>query len=381
MLAYANSGFYDDTLFHRVIPGFMVQGGGFTSGLVKSTPTFDPIVLESTNGLSNTRGTIAMARTGDPDSATSQFFVNLVDNTFLDYSNSTNPGYAVFGEVISGLSVIDSIATTGTTTVGGYSDVPVTDITISTMQQTLTSSNLTKDGILTVSGLEVDAQWDYSLDNGVSWSVGTGDSLMVPVGSYNAGAIQVRQTDTAGNMSENVGQLDGALTVYLHQMIKVSGTNYLNNISLHYIQDTGDKVGSMVAKNGSITISQSLGFDAVKLSDSSAFTSDIKIGDAIDILRHIVDIKTLDPTSSQFHAADVNNDGTVTISDAIDVLRHIVDIKKIDTFDLIDDQGSRITQLDENSSDGIPEWTLVANGDVDLSGSFAEDYVVAVDMV
>ncbi|MBT4668248.1 MAG: hypothetical protein HOC17_01755, partial [Candidatus Ruthia sp.] len=135
ILDYVNSDFYDDTLFHRVIPDFMVQGGGFTTGMVNS-PTNDPIILESDNGLSNLRGAIAMARTSTPDSATSQFFINLVDNSFLDYQSVSNPGYAVFGEVVSGLSVIDSIAQVSTTTVGGYQNVPLTDVVISSFQQT-----------------------------------------------------------------------------------------------------------------------------------------------------------------------------------------------------------------------------------------------------
>ena len=106
----------------------MVQGGGLTTGLVSKTPTYDAIVLESNNGLSNLRGSIAMARTSVADSATTQFFVNQVDNTFLDYSSAASPGYAVFGKVMSGLSVIDSIAQMPTTTVGPYSDVPKTGI-------------------------------------------------------------------------------------------------------------------------------------------------------------------------------------------------------------------------------------------------------------
>lgn len=113
-LVYVDEGFYDGdegkgaTLFHRVIPEFMAQGGGeLFDGSLKTT--HDPITLESQNGRSNTRGTIAMARTNVADSATSQFFVNVVDNTFLDYQNAGNPGYAVFGDVIEGMDVIDDI--------------------------------------------------------------------------------------------------------------------------------------------------------------------------------------------------------------------------------------------------------------------------------
>ena len=213
MLAYANGNFYDNTLFHRVIAGFMVQGGGLTSGLVNIAPTYNPIVLESNNGLSNLRGTVAMARTNVADSATAQFFVNLVDNAFLNYSSSANPGYAVFGKVVSGMSVIDSIAQVPTKTAGNYQNVPVTDVTITSAQQTLAGSSITNAGTLAVSGLEVGAQWDYSLDSGSTWIAGTGNSFIVPVGNYAASAIQVRQTDAAGNVSAGTGKLTSALVV------------------------------------------------------------------------------------------------------------------------------------------------------------------------
>ena len=106
-MAYVNENYYDGTIFHRVISGFMIQGGGFTSDM-KQKPTKAPIVNEGKNGLLNTRGTLAMARTNDPNSATSQFFINTVDNQFLN-ANGRNPGYAVFGQVIDGMDVVDVI--------------------------------------------------------------------------------------------------------------------------------------------------------------------------------------------------------------------------------------------------------------------------------
>ncbi len=132
-LAYVSAGFYKDTLFHRVIPGFVIQAGGFNSGMVQKTDLNAPIALESDNGLSNLRGTVAMARTSAPDSATSQFFINLVDNLSLDYRSAASPGYAVFGRVISGLDVADAIAATPTSSVNGYADVPVTELPITVM--------------------------------------------------------------------------------------------------------------------------------------------------------------------------------------------------------------------------------------------------------
>jgi peptidyl-prolyl cis-trans isomerase B (cyclophilin B) len=125
---YVNDGFFDGLLFHRVIPDFMIQGGGFyPNGSQKKTLT--PIKLESDNGLKNQRGTIAMARTNDPNSATSQFFINLKDNDFLNKAPG-NPGYAVFGEVIEGMDVVDSIATQKTSNKGGHQDWPKDNILI-----------------------------------------------------------------------------------------------------------------------------------------------------------------------------------------------------------------------------------------------------------
>ncbi|MFD0666776.1 peptidylprolyl isomerase [Ramlibacter sp. MAHUQ-53] len=129
-LTYVGNGYYRSTLFHRVIPGFVVQGGGYTTGMVKKPGQLAPITLESNNGLRNVRGSVAMARTSAPDSATSEFFINLVDNTSLDYRSASNPGYAVFGAVTAGLDVVDTIAAKPTGTFNGFNDVPLTDITI-----------------------------------------------------------------------------------------------------------------------------------------------------------------------------------------------------------------------------------------------------------
>ena len=129
-LAYVKSGFYDGTLFHRVIADFMIQGGGFTKDL-RQKPTRAAIPIESKNGLSNLRGTVAMARTADPNSATAQFFINTVDNPRLDYTSDANPGYAVFGKVLSGLDVVDKIRAVPTDAQGPFrSDVPVTPVVI-----------------------------------------------------------------------------------------------------------------------------------------------------------------------------------------------------------------------------------------------------------
>lgn len=128
-LRYVEAGFYDGLIFHRVIPGFMIQGGGFTKQMVKKE-TRDPIINEARNGLSNKQGTIAMARSSNPDSATAQFFINHRDNDFLNYVDDKSAGYAVFGKVTEGMDVVDAIASVETTTKNGMDDVPVEPVTI-----------------------------------------------------------------------------------------------------------------------------------------------------------------------------------------------------------------------------------------------------------
>jgi len=130
-LAYVNSNYYSGLIFHRVMPGFMVQGGGFSAKMLQKN-TNDSIKNEAGNGLKNDRGTLAMARTPDINSATSQFFVNLVDNDFLNHRDDTARGfgYAVFGKVIKGMDVVDEMGKVKTTTVGPHQNVPESPITI-----------------------------------------------------------------------------------------------------------------------------------------------------------------------------------------------------------------------------------------------------------
>lgn len=128
---YMRSGFYNDTIFHRVISGFMVQGGGMLADMSQKK-TNEPVKNEAKSGKPNKRGTIAMARTNDPHSATAQFFINLVDNAFLNFSaeNAQGYGYCVFGEVVEGMDVIDAIAKVKTGNNSGHSDVPVEPVVI-----------------------------------------------------------------------------------------------------------------------------------------------------------------------------------------------------------------------------------------------------------
>ena len=126
-LKLAEDGYYSDTIFHRIIDGFMVQGGGLDENMTPKPTNTDPIQNEANNGLKNDRGSIAMARTMDPHSATGQFFINHKDNDFLNHTAETSQGwgYAVFGSVIDGMDVVDQIALSTTSTVGGYADAPL----------------------------------------------------------------------------------------------------------------------------------------------------------------------------------------------------------------------------------------------------------------
>jgi len=131
-ISYVESGFYDGTIFHRVIENFMIQGGGFTEDFIQKSPN-DAIKNEANNGLSNVKGSLAMARTGDPHSATAQFFINTVDNDFLDFKSDKQDatwGYAVFGKVIEGMDVVDAIRVVSTGNKNGHGDVPDENVVI-----------------------------------------------------------------------------------------------------------------------------------------------------------------------------------------------------------------------------------------------------------
>jgi peptidyl-prolyl cis-trans isomerase B (cyclophilin B) len=135
-LQYARDGHYDNTLFHRVIPGFMIQGGGFAPGM-RQKPTRAPLANEAGNGVKNARLTVAMARTSEPHSATAQFFINLADNAFLDYKGPSPQGYGycVFGKVVGGADVVDKIAGVATGRSGGHENVPEQDVLITRAEE------------------------------------------------------------------------------------------------------------------------------------------------------------------------------------------------------------------------------------------------------
>ncbi len=214
-LAYVNSGFLDGLLYHRVIAGFMVQAGGFAANLLQQTPSYAPIVLESGNGLSNLRGTLAMARTNVADSATSQFYINLVDNLFLNNAGPASPGYAVFGQVVTGMDVVDRIAALATGTLNGLANVPLTETQVYQARQTLAGRALTRQPQIAVDGIEAGASWSYSLDSGQTWQPGTANSFSLPEGQYAASAIRIRQRDAAGNLGKSDAVIHHDLVVDL----------------------------------------------------------------------------------------------------------------------------------------------------------------------
>ena len=331
MLTYASTGFYAGTLFHRVIPGFMDQGGGYTASGYK-TPTYAAISLESNNGLSNLRGTLAMARTAVADSATSQFFINQADNLFLNYSSAVSPGYAVFGKVLAGLDVVDSIAGVPR----NISDKPLTDITITSLQQTASGSALlASSSSLSVSGLEPGAVWSYSLNGGSTWLAGSGTNLALPAGSYAANSIQIKQTDAAGNAS--TGSFSSALThnaaalvsaellAYSWKAHTLLGDVSLSNGSFSQATTANGAASLEAIKGQALTLNASR---AIPSAEATATSAAVNLQDAIAILKMIVGLevngtgKALSPY--QALAADYDGNGLVQLTDAIGVLKHVV---------------------------------------------------------
>jgi hypothetical protein len=238
------------------------------------------------------------------------------------------------------LTLVDDVTSTGRGEVDQPSEVELLSIY-------LNPKSSTKDFEVIYSG-------DISVDQGDSSFKQLSHSLEVEAKTYDA-----------------IVSTDATLTT----------VTKLKDISINLWEDGADTSSSVIVDTGEISIDSTVTFDEVKLSVTDAYDFDINISDAIDVLRHIVDLEAFTPGSASFHAADVDNDGSVNISDAIDILRHIVDLEAIDTFDLIDTNGARVTKLDANASGEAPTWTIVANGDVDLSGGFADAYVVTSDLV
>ena len=220
LLDYTAKDFYDGTIFHRIVNDAqlsgmqIVQGGGFSPGLIQKTPAA-AIPLESANGLSNVRGTVAMARTSEPNSGTSQFYINVDDNLFLDYKNQSvvGLGYAVFGRVVEGMSVLDQMLTKPLKTVGDFIGVPVTDIVVSQANIVQAPSTVySRTGLIDLGKVEAGATLLYTLDGGATSASSTTGQISVPVGTYATGKILAQQIDAAGNRS-NLGMYGRDLVV------------------------------------------------------------------------------------------------------------------------------------------------------------------------
>ena len=154
-----------------------------------------------------------------------------------------------------------------------------------------------------------------------------------------------------------------------------------NDISFDLYKDGSDTNQDLIIDKGELHINESFDFDTIKISDTLNYTQNINVTDAVAVLRHIVGLDTLDSTSNAFHAADVNNNDKVNVTDAVAILRNIVGLDSLDTFDLIDDKGARVTKLDPSATVAAPTWTIVANGDINMSGKFDDAYIVTSDLV
>ena len=198
----------------------------------------------------------------------------------------------------------------------------------------------------------------------------------------NSSGIYAQRYDADGSTGTITFDVVEEEAVLPNALIQTDATNYLDSLSLNFFKDGVDTGIATLVEGGDITFpATSLAFDAVKLSDTAAYTDGIAADDAVDVLRHIVNLDLLDSNATAWNAADVNNDGIIAADDAVAVLRHIVHLDEIDTFDLIDNiTGNRISTLDANAID-VGQWSIVANGDVDQSGEFGDAYVVQVDIV
>ncbi len=361
MMAYVNGGLYDGTIFHRVISGFMAQGGGFTSGMVPVNSGYAPILNEAANGLTNLRGTVAMARTSDLNSATSQFYINYVHNASLDGA------YAVFGKVMSGMATVDLMAQKPTQTLtSGYENVPVTDITTLQATQTLQGQWSSTTGLLALSDLETSATWQYSLNSGASWQLGRGNYLRVPDGFYAAGTLQVRQTDAQGLVS-SAYVFPGSLQVNKTSAIQLTGTTVfwkgmstspkaLADVQMSSeLTDKTDSLG-VVDLSGVDSLSSAASGTVVlspTLASPSNAKSAITLTDVLAALKIYLGKSVPDTYASPLNvvAADFDASGSVNLTDVLQMLKYY---------------------LGKSTTNNVkPEWVFLDAADLTGSGSAA----------
>lgn len=257
-------------------------------------------------------------------------------------------------------------------------DVPVanTDVAVANEDKTI---------IVDVLANDTDADGDAlrifgtpSADNGTVLVNGNGTISYTPSVNFTGNdTISYAITDDKGG----VGSGEVVVRNPIDAMISAGGNNYLANTSIQYFNNDENTGISTELNDGGVLIDQEVLFTHVELSDESYEFDTINISDAIDVLRHIVDLESFIPNSSSYHAADVNNDGEINISDAIDILRHIVDLESINTFDIVDEQGNKLNKLEMNNALNIPTYTIIPNGDVDLSGNFSESYLMTMEVL
>jgi cyclophilin family peptidyl-prolyl cis-trans isomerase/Ca2+-binding RTX toxin-like protein len=359
MIAYVNAGLYDGTIFHRVIPGFMAQGGGFTTGMVPINSGYGPILNESANGLTNLRGTVAMARTSDLNSATSQFYINYVHNASLDGA------YAVFGKVLSGMAVVDVMAQKPTQTLSsGYQNVPVTDITTLQATQTQQGQWSSTTGLLSLSDLETHATWQYSLNSGTSWQLGSGNYLRVPDGFYAAGTLQVRQTDAQGLVS-SAYVFPGSLQVNKTSAFQLTGTSvFWKGMSTSPKALAGVQMSSELAdKTDALGVVDLSGVESMSsaasgtvvlsptLSSPTNAKSAISLTDVLAALKIYLGKSVPDAYASPLNyvAADFDASGSVNLTDVLQMLKYY---------------------LGKSTTNNVkPEWAFVDAADLSGSGS------------
>ena len=360
MLAYVNSGFYNGTLFHRVIPSFMAQGGGFTTGLTAASSDYANILNEAGNGLKNLRGTVAMARGTNLDSANSQFFVNYINNDFLDGK------YTVFGKVISGMSVVDQMSLIPTQTKSIYSDVPVTDIVTTKAEQTQNGIWTSTTGLLALSDLKTNTSWEYSLNGGSNWLKGAGYYLRVPQGFYDAGSLQVRQTDSLGAVSSPY-VFPGSLQVNQADHFQLTGTsvfwkdlatglNALPGVQMSpELTNKTDALGVVDLSGVDSLSSAATGTTVLSptLASPSNAKSAITLTDVLAALKIYLGKSVPDAYASPFNyvAADFDASGSVTLTDVLQMLKYY---------------------LGKTTANNLkPEWVFVDAADLSGTGSSA----------
>jgi hypothetical protein len=262
-----------------------------------------------------------------------QFFFNLANNSSINYTSASAPGYAVFGKVVSGMSVIDSMGQAALSA----TNVPLSPITLSTMEQTQAGSASTRTGTSTfiLSELASGGSWSYSLDSGAHWATGSGNSLTLPEGTYGANTIWVRQADALGNQSQAQSSFSSALVVGSAMTIQATAYSWKSHTLLGEVALSTPAAAHVTAADGS-TVWQQTAASSVSLTASRAIPADeaeltrsaVNLQDAIAILKMVVGLdvngtgKALSPY--QALAADYDGNGVVQLSDAIGVLKHVV---------------------------------------------------------